>query len=457
MVRMCVSGRLVLVMLLLILVSVCACADGGARFLGTWIDIPAPDNCGDVNKYVITKGHDGYLVHYYTRWFSGGPDKWRDVGAYPADYRNRCLIAHGPKDIQFSIDPATGYLQGDGLIYKKQANRKASADQYKKTLHEIKPSNTGSKHLPGVSHKTEALEISSGTALAKYWKVAGNVAVGSVNGQAVTKDELLKMMWFWNAPFALTELANMRLIENEAQKFGISVTAKELQEEIAKGLKKLGVNGADQALTKFKVTKYRQAAFTRTSLLIDKIVRKEKRLTGTDISKEQAEWLNKLYASGRVKNELLEGTPSLGQVCRLQDGWNGTGGTIVGTVDNVPITKAELIEYMWFTNAPTTLLDIFDKKMVEEAALQAGVSLTQEEDSAKDAELVKRAGVVNGDEYLAKYKLTLYRMNSNTAMLALADKVYLKTSGQNALDGIGKWFADLRAKSKVENKLLAVQ
>ena len=116
----------------------------------------------------------------------------------------------------------------------------------------------------------------------------------------------------------------------------------------------------------------------------------------------------------------------LDQKKALEDLWKAPDSTVVGAVDGVKVTKGELVKALWFWNAPTTLQDILNQKMIEQAATKAGVKLTPAELQAKIQESLKRMGMQDVDALLNQYHVTYQRFISGTKMSALAEKTVQK-------------------------------
>ena len=75
--------------------------------------------------------------------------------------------------------------------------------------------------------------------LEKMWAAPDDTIVGTVNGVAVTKKELLKALWFWNAPSQLRDLLTQKMIEQAAKKAGVTVTQQEIDAKVKEALEKL--------------------------------------------------------------------------------------------------------------------------------------------------------------------------------------------------------------------------
>lgn len=123
--------------------------------------------------------------------------------------------------------------------------------------------------------------------LEEMWKAPDSTVVGSVNGVKVTKGELLKTMWFWNAPSVLQDILNQKMIQQAAVKAGVELTWPELQAKVDESLKRMGMESVEQLLTQFRVTWHRFMSGTKISALAEKVVQKDIKITDA----EYAEWI----------------------------------------------------------------------------------------------------------------------------------------------------------------------
>jgi foldase protein PrsA len=119
------------------------------------------------------------------------------------------------------------------------------------------------------------------------WKAPDTTVVGTVNGVKVTKGELLRDLWFWNAPTTLQDLLNQKMIEQAAQKAGVKLSWQELQDKIQESLKRSQLASVDQLLNQFKVTYQRFISGTKISALAEKTVQKQVKVSDA----EYAEWI----------------------------------------------------------------------------------------------------------------------------------------------------------------------
>lgn len=123
--------------------------------------------------------------------------------------------------------------------------------------------------------------------LMKLWNSPDSTVVGSVNGITVTKGELLKTLWLWNAPSQLQDILTEKMIESEAKKTGVTLTAKELDEKAQESIKRSGSPSLDALLSQYRITKYRFQDANRLNALAEKAVQKNVKVTDA----EYAEWV----------------------------------------------------------------------------------------------------------------------------------------------------------------------
>lgn len=123
--------------------------------------------------------------------------------------------------------------------------------------------------------------------LDKYWKAPNSTVVGTVNGVAVTKGELLRALWIYSAPQMLTELLNQRMIDEAAKKAGVTLTPEERKTKEMEAVKRMGLKTIPELLKQFKVSK---EVFTSTigrAALAEKMAMKNVKITDA----EYAEWI----------------------------------------------------------------------------------------------------------------------------------------------------------------------
>lgn len=152
-----------------------------------------------------------------------------------------------------------------------------------------KPSKA-SKPAPKFDQKAE---------LMKYWDAQDSAVVGSVDGVKVTKGEVLKTLWFWNAPNTLQDILNQKMIEQAAKKAGVVLSGAELQAKIKESLKRMGMDSVDQLLNQYRITWYRYMSGTKVSALAERAVQKQVKVTDA----EYAEWVKARHILIRFPQE----------------------------------------------------------------------------------------------------------------------------------------------------------
>ncbi|NLN75825.1 MAG: hypothetical protein GX139_05905 [Armatimonadetes bacterium] len=118
--------------------------------------------------------------------------------------------------------------------------------------------------------------------LQRFWGLPDTTVMGTVDGASVTKGQLIKSLWSYSAPQMLTEVLNQRMVEQAAKKAGVTLTPAEQKEKEDEAIKRMGVASMDDLLRQFKVTKARFIAGIRTSALAEKIVRQQVKVTDAE-------------------------------------------------------------------------------------------------------------------------------------------------------------------------------
>lgn len=124
-------------------------------------------------------------------------------------------------------------------------------------------------------------------ALSKYWKAPDSAVVGTVNGAAVTKGEVLRALWIYSAPQMLTELLNQRMIDLAAKKAGVTLTPAEQKAKEMEAVKRMGMKTIPELLKQFKVSKEVFTSTIRRSALAEKMAMQNVRVSDA----EYAEWV----------------------------------------------------------------------------------------------------------------------------------------------------------------------
>lgn len=142
-------------------------------------------------------------------------------------------------------------------------------------------------------------EFDQKAALEELWKAPDSTVVGSVNGVNVTKGELMKTIWLWQAPTTLQDLLNQKMIQQAAAKDKVELNWAEVQSKIDESVKRMGVQDVDQLLNQFKVTWYRFMSGTKISALAEKTVQQQVDVTDAEF----AEWLKARHILVRFPQE----------------------------------------------------------------------------------------------------------------------------------------------------------
>lgn len=132
--------------------------------------------------------------------------------------------------------------------------------------------------------KAAAKKFDQKAVLDQMWSAPDSTVVGSVNGVTVTKGELMRTMWNWNAPTQLQDLLSQKMIEQAAKKAGVSVSGSELQQKINDSLKRMNMGSVDELLNQFRITWYRFMSGSKVSALAEKTVQKSVQVPDSELA-----------------------------------------------------------------------------------------------------------------------------------------------------------------------------
>ena len=271
--------------------------------------------------------------------------------------------------------------------------------------------------------------------LSKFWSAPNSAVVGSVNGVKVTKGELLKKMWFWNAPSTLQDVLTQKMIEQAAGKSGVKLTSKELNAKVSESLKRMGMTSVDQLLNQYKITKDRFLSSIKISALVEKTVQQQVKVSDA----EYAQWIKarhiliripqdekdkaKAEAAAKSKIDEIEAKIKSGEdFAKLADEYSEDPGNVKDGVKQGG-------ELGWFTRG--RMVPDFEKAAF---ALKAG----------EVSEPVKTS-----------YGYHIIKVEKLGKDATVAEKAELRKQilDQQVPMKMQQWFAELQAKSKIDNKL----
>ncbi|MGQ9456400.1 MAG: peptidylprolyl isomerase [Armatimonadota bacterium] len=274
--------------------------------------------------------------------------------------------------------------------------------------------------------------------LMELWKDPDSAVVGSVNGVKVTKGELLKALWFWQAPTTLQDILNQKMIEQAAQKAGVKLTWQELQEKINESVKRMGMSSVDELLNQFRITRDRFLAGTKMSAMAEKTVQKQVKVTDA----EYAEWIKARHILVRfpaeekdqAKKEEIAKQKADEIYARIKNGEDFAKladeySEDPGNTDS-KTGKKKGGDLGWFSRG--RMVQEFEKKAFE---LKAG-EVSEPVKTFYGYHIIKVDKL--GRDATPEEKVELNK-------LILERKIPME---------MGKWFQELQAKSKVENKLM---
>ena len=133
----------------------------------------------------------------------------------------------------------------------------------------------------------EAEKFDQEAVLMELWKAPDDAVVGSVDGINVTKREVLKTLWFWQAPNMLQDLLNQKMIKQAAADANVELTWAEVQQKVQEGLKQTNATDVDQLLAQVKITKQRFMSVTKLRALAEKVARSQIEIPDSDY----ADWI----------------------------------------------------------------------------------------------------------------------------------------------------------------------
>lgn len=112
---------------------------------------------------------------------------------------------------------------------------------------------------------------------AKSAQPAAQNIVGRVGGTVITRDEMLKVMEAWYGPQVVEDLISLKIVEQEAKKYGITATRAEIDQrynEAIDGMRARVPPGADVfvELAKQGWTRAHMEAVLKRALLLEKLV-----------------------------------------------------------------------------------------------------------------------------------------------------------------------------------------
>ena len=120
-----------------------------------------------------------------------------------------------------------------------------------------------------------AKNVDRAALLAKFKTAPPSSVVATVNGEKITKAQLLDALWDWQSPAALDELIQQKIIQQEAAKKGVKVTQAEIDQRIAETKKRMPPDQSfDEALARYGITKVSFLARTKAGLMAEGVVKK---------------------------------------------------------------------------------------------------------------------------------------------------------------------------------------
>lgn len=116
--------------------------------------------------------------------------------------------------------------------------------------------------------------------LDKFWGMPDSTVVGNVSGASITKGELIKAMWYRNAPFALSELLDQKMIDIASKKAKVAVSPSDVKKKIDEIVTRSGgPEGFQLALTQHRYTESKLEAEMKSTAQIEAMVKKDTKIT----------------------------------------------------------------------------------------------------------------------------------------------------------------------------------
>ena len=143
-----------------------------------------------------------------------------------------------------------------------------------------KPANTTTKTTQPATTPDGTPKATQEANLAKFKNKPDDTVIAVVNGEKITKGELLDVMWNWTAPLVLDEYINYKIALQTMKKEGITVTRDE-------AIERLKANAPSGEPLEVIFQRMHQAmdgaiARTETSIGLEKVVAKQSKLTDAE-------------------------------------------------------------------------------------------------------------------------------------------------------------------------------
>jgi len=152
------------------------------------------------------------------------------------------------------------------------------------------------------SEEAKAPPFDQAATLEKFWKAPNDAVVATVNGEKITKGELMKALWDWNAPAVLDELITDRIILQAAQSAGVKVSPKEVEDKIRQQLGMMmgpGESNWRDTLRRINMTEARARERVGVSLAAEQAVKKDITVTEAQF----AEWVKARHILVRINQQ----------------------------------------------------------------------------------------------------------------------------------------------------------
>lgn len=111
------------------------------------------------------------------------------------------------------------------------------------------------------------------------------LVVATINGEKITKDDLMRTTIDWDAPMVLEQMIMYRVVSQEARKAGVVVTAEQIKAKFDEMKKNLPPGqGLDELLKRSGMTASHAFGYMKMNLQVEGIVRKEIKVSPDDLA-----------------------------------------------------------------------------------------------------------------------------------------------------------------------------
>lgn len=272
-------------------------------------------------------------------------------------------------------------------------------------------------------------------ALRKFWKMPDSTVVGSTPGATVTKGEVLSYLWYSQAGNALQDLLTNKAVEVAAKKAGVTASPKEIEEEALETATRMRASSIDELLVRYKMPRMVFDRIIKGNVLIRKMLMKDTRIT----REEYAQWVDARHIlvrfSDAEKDQAKREADAKAKIDdiakKLADG--GDFAALASEYSDDPGSKTNGGSLGWFTKG----------RMVPEF---------------EQAAFTMKPGEVTREPVKTTYGYHIIKVEKSGSAATAADRRELRKmiTDQKVQQERGRWFSELLANTKMENRLTGV-